>query len=85
MQLQIHSLTEKSFQQLENFCKRANVKIKYGLVTDDIECYDVTIINFQNQCFLGSCKSDDTLLLTSFDSEIVCLLDSSEFHKVVII
>jgi hypothetical protein len=59
--------------------------MKYGLVTDDIESYDVTIPNFQKQCFFSSCRSDDVIVLSVLNSDLSIVIDSSEFHKVVII
>lgn len=85
MQLQIYSLSTREFQRLENFCNRANVHMKYGLVTDDVESYDVTIASFQKQCFFSSCSADDSIALTAFNSELSLIIDSSQFHKVVII
>ena len=85
MQLQIYSLSTKEFQRLENFCNRANVNMKYELVTDDVESYDVTIASLQKQCYFSTCRKDDSIALFAFNSELYLIIDSSEFHKVVII
>ena len=88
MQLQIHSLSKRGFQRLENFCDRTDIKIKYRLDANVDDLYDVTIQSIESRAILRTSsvfEDEEVITLQAIHSECEISIDSSEFHKVVII
>lgn len=87
MQLQIYSLSKRGFQRLESFCDRTNIKIKYNLDATVDDLYDVTISSIECQALFRTsvCQGEELIILQDFNSKHAISIDSSEFHKVVII
>lgn len=87
MQLQINSLSKRGFQKLENFCNQTNIIIKYNSDATVDDLYDVTIPSIECQALFRTsvCQGEELIAIQDFNSKHAISIDSSEFHKVVII
>lgn len=87
MQLQIYSLSKQGFHRLENFCDRTSIKMKYNTDATVDDLYDVIIMSIECQALFRTsvCQGEELIILQDFNSKHAISIDSSEFHKVVII